>query len=82
MRIRDFEQAIEALDSTIKMEEAKINKGQVRSFFGHKDDTDIMWDENAKRICGGDVYGQNRRQQNLHEGCLHRFVSVGILRKR
>lgn len=47
MRIRDYEQAIEALDSTIKMEEAKINKGQVRCFFGHKDDTDIMWDDNG-----------------------------------
>ncbi len=61
MRIRDFEQAIEALDSTIKMEEAKINKGQVRSFFGHKDDTDIMWDEN------GFGYTKSNNEDSVHE---------------
>lgn len=47
MKVQDFEKAIAALQCDIKTVEVKTYKGHVRRFYGLKDDTSIIWDENG-----------------------------------
>ena len=45
MRVQDFEQAIEALNCNIEIDEMKIRHGQVRQVNGHTSGLKVVWDE-------------------------------------
>ena len=47
MRIKDFENAINALNCSIVLDEVKLHNGHVRRFFAHRNDCLLMWDENG-----------------------------------
>ncbi len=48
MKIKDYEEAIDSLSCSIKMDEVVLRKGNVLRFYGHKDHTLLMWDENGR----------------------------------
>ena len=45
MKVKDFEEAIEALGSDIVIDEMKLRHSYVRQVNGHKGDLQIVWDE-------------------------------------
>lgn len=45
MKIKDYEEAIGALECDIVLDEVKLRKGCVHRFFGHKGCTLLMWDD-------------------------------------
>lgn len=45
MKVKDFEEAIEALGSDIVIDEMKLRHSYVRQVNGHKGDLHIVWDE-------------------------------------
>ena len=45
MKVKDFEEAIEALGSDIVIDEMKLRHSNVRQVNGHKGDLQIVWDE-------------------------------------
>lgn len=48
MRIKDFEDAINALKCSLVLDEVKLRNGHVRRFYAHREDCLVMWDENGR----------------------------------
>lgn len=45
MKVKEFEEAIDALGSDIVIDEMKLRHSYVRQVNGHKGDLHIVWDE-------------------------------------
>ena len=45
MKVKEFEEAIDALGSDIVIDEMKLRHSHVRQVNGHKGDLQIVWDE-------------------------------------
>ena len=76
MKVKDFEEAIMALNNRIRIDEMIINKGSVRKVIAHTDMMILMWD------CYGRGYSASRDNApkeyltfdedgrlNINEGC-------------
>ena len=69
MKVRDFENAIVALNCSVVLDEVKLNKGHVRRFFGHKGCTLIMWDESGRSYsCVLHTVEESEMQHDTHKG--------------
>ena len=58
MKVKDFEEAIEALGSDIVIDEMKLRHSYVRQVNGHKGDLQIVWDEYGRAYSYKKEYGK------------------------
>ncbi len=78
MKIKDFEDAIDALGCSIVMDEAKLRHGCVDRFYGHKDHTLLMWDEIGRcfscvlRTIAPDAEIDNSTHEGVAVSCYER----------
>lgn len=69
MKVKDFEDAINRMDTRIVLDEVKLSKGNVRRFYGHIGTTLIMWKENGTgHTCILHTISPEEVNQNTHDG--------------
>lgn len=81
MKVKDFEEAIEALGSDIVIDEMKLRHSHVRQVNGHKGDLKIVWDEYGR------AYSYKKEDENdifltqKEDGKFHRVIGIPLKRE-
>ena len=81
MKVKEFEEAIDALGRDIVIDEMKLRHSYVRQVNGHKGDLHIVWDEYGRDYSYKKVYEKDIFLTQKEDGKLHSVVGIPLKRE-
>lgn len=81
MKVKDFEDAIDALGANIVIEEMKLRHAHVRQVNGHKGDLQIVWDEYGRAHSYKKEYEKDIILTQKEDGKFHRILGIPLKRE-
>lgn len=81
MKVKDFEEAIDALGSDIVIDEMKLRHSQVRQVNGHKGDLQIVWDEYGRAHSYNKENEKDIFLTQKEDGKFHRVLGTPLMRE-
>lgn len=81
MKVKYFEEAIEALGSDVVIEEIKLRHSYVRQVNGHKGDLQIVWDEYGRAYSYKKEYEKDIFLTQKEDGKFHSVIGIPLKRE-
>lgn len=80
MKVKEFEEAIDALSSDIVIDEMKLRHSYVRQVNGHKGDLHIVWDEYGRAYSYKKEYEKDIFLTQKEDGKFHSVIGIPLKR--
>lgn len=81
MKVKDFEEAIDAFGSDIVIDEMKLRHSYVRQVNGHKGDLQIVWDEYGRAHSYKKEYENEIFLTQKEDGKFHSVLGIPLKRE-
>lgn len=81
MKVKDFEEAIDALGSDIVIDEMKLRYSHVRQVNGHKGDLQIVWDDKGRAYSYKKEYEKDIFLTQKEDGKFHSVIGIPLMRE-
>lgn len=81
MKVKEFEEAIDALGSDIVIDEMKLRHSYVRQVNGHKGDLHIVWDEYGRAYSYKKEDEKDIFLTQKEDGKFHSVVGIPLKRE-
>lgn len=81
MKVKEFEEAIDALGRDILIDEMKLRHSYVRLVNGHKGDLHIVWDEYGRAYSYKKEYEKDIFLTQKEDGKFHSVVGIPLKRE-
>lgn len=81
MKVKEFEEAIDALGSDIVIDEMKLRHSYVRQVNGHKGDLQILWDEYGFAYSYKKEYKNDIFLTQKEDGKFHSVLGIPLKRE-
>lgn len=81
MKVKEFEEAIEALGSDIIVDEMKLRHSYVRQVNGHKGDLHIVWNEYGRAYSYKKEYEKDIFLIQKEDGKFHSVIGIPLKRE-
>ena len=81
MKVKDFEDAIDALGSDIVIDEMKLRHSYVRQVNAHKGDLQIVWDEYGRAHSYNKEYENDIFLTQKEDGKFQRVIGIPLNRE-